>query len=120
MEQVILLHREFVQAGPLVHRDKLEGAVATPFQVVFDVELYPTITAKAVKLVDGISRAQAFMDGNKRLAWLTMVTFVQANGLILQHIDPEEAALWVIGLKGDETGLTEGTIWLNRRLDNTI
>lgn len=118
VEQVILLHRDYVAAGPLLHRDKLEAAVASPFAGVSDQEFYPTVTQKAVKLVDAISRAQAFQDGNKRLAWLAMTTFVELNGLTVCEVAADEAAAWVIGLRGDESGLYEGVLWLNDRLDS--
>ena len=118
VEQVILLHRDYVAAGPLLHRDKLEAAVASPFAGVSDQEFYPTVTQKAVKLVDAISRAQAFQDGNKRLAWLAMTTFVELNGLTVCQMAADEAAAWVIGLRGDRSGLDEGVRWLNDRLDS--
>ncbi len=42
-----MLHTTFIAAGPLIHRDKLEGAVAAPYAGTFDVEFYPTIAQKA-------------------------------------------------------------------------
>lgn len=118
VEQVILLHRDFVGAGPLLHRDKLEGAVEAPFAGMVGHEFYPTVTQKAVKLVDGISRAQAFQDGNKRLAWLAMTAFVEVNGLIVCQVPQAEAAQWVIDLQGDVEGLRVGALWLNDRLES--
>lgn len=118
VEQVILLHRDFVQAGPLLHREKLETAVEAPFTGMVDREFYPTVTQKAVKLVDGISRAQAFLDGNKRLAWFAMTSFVELNGMVVCEPSEEAAADWVIRLQGDEAGLRAGVLWLNDRLDS--
>ncbi len=118
MEQVILLHRDFVQAGPLLHRDKLEAAVEAPFTGLVDREFYPTVTQKAVKLVDGISRAQAFQDGNKRLAWLAMTAFVELNGMVVREPSAHVAAAWVVNLAGDDRGLWDATLWLNERLDS--
>ncbi|HPJ17915.1 MAG: Fic family protein [Phycicoccus sp.] len=118
MEQVILLHRDFIHAGSLLHRDKLEAAVEAPFAGIVDREFYPTVTQKAVKLVDGISRAQAFQDGNKRLAWLCMTSFVELNGMVVCEPSEQAAAAWVINLDGSEDGLRQGVIWLNDRLDS--
>lgn len=82
-----------------------------------DQEFCPTVSQKAVKLVDAISRAQAFQDGNKRLAWFSMSALIEVNGLILSaQVPQEEAAAWVTDLKGDAGGLREGTLWLNDRL----
>lgn len=113
-----MLHTTFIAAGPLIHRDKLEGAVAAPYAGTFDVEFYPTIAQKATKLVDGISRAQAFRDGNKRLAWLSMTTFVEMNGLVVDLMPAEEAARWVLDLDGTD-GLIRATEWLNEHLRST-
>ena len=66
VEQVILLHRDYVAAGPLLHRDKLEAAVASPFAGVSDQEFYPTVTQKAVKLVDAYPQQIERAD---KLAW---------------------------------------------------
>jgi len=118
VEQVILLHRDFIHAGSLLHRDKLEAAVEAPFAGIVDREFYPTVTQKAVKLVDGISRAQAFQDGNKRLAWLCMTSFVELNGMVVCEPSEQAAAAWVINLDGSEDGLRQGVIWLNDRLDS--
>lgn len=117
VEQVILLHERFVAAGPLRDRGLLEGAVQAPYQIVFDHELYPTVALKATKLADGISRAQAFLDGNKRLAWLSTTTFLQLNGLIV-CAPQDEAAQWVLELDGGPAGLRDAASWLNDRLDN--
>lgn len=119
VEQVIAIHRTYVRAGPLRDRDVLEGAVASPFQSVFGLEPYPTVTQKAVKLAEGISRAQAFVDGNKRLAWLSLTAFLEINGLVV-CADEVEAAEWVLGLQDDPNSLTAGTHWLNERLDNIL
>ncbi len=117
VEQVILLHQEQVGAGPLLDRGKLDGAVNAPFQEGFGVAFYPTVVQKAVKLVDGISRAQAFRDGNKRLAWLALTSFLNVNGLVLVELEDGEAARWVLTLRGDEDGLREAALWLNARLE---
>lgn len=116
VDQVILIHQEHVAAGPLLHFDKLDGAVAAPFQDVFGHELYPTLVLKAVKLIDGISRAQAFQDGNKRLAWLSGMALLQINGLFLQDLPAEEAADFVLNMDGGEDGLREAARWMNDRI----
>lgn len=116
VDQVILIHGDFVAAGELMDQGKLENAVLSPFQDVFGHEVYPTVVLKAAKLIDGISRAQAFQDGNKRLAWLTGVTFLQLNGLFLQDIAAQEAASFVLDLEGGEDGLKAAALWLNARI----
>lgn len=113
VDQVQSIYAEQVDAGPLIHFDKLDGAVNAPFQYVFDTELYPTVVQKAVKLIDGISRAQAYQDGNKRLAWLSGVTLLELNGLFVVEVPQDEAADFVLDLRGDEAGLAAAALWMN-------
>lgn len=117
VEQVILIHQELVRAGPLRDRGLLEGAVRAPFQTVYQTDPYPSIAEKATKLAEGISRAQAFVDGNKRLAWLSTTTFLQINGLLV-CAEQVEAAEWVLGLTGRGASFRVGAEWLSDRLDN--
>lgn len=119
MDQVIQIHETLVCAGPLRDRGVLEGAVAAPFQVVFGVEVHPTLVAKAVKLAEGISRAQAFLDGNKRLAWLSLTTFLHLNGLRV-CASQADGAEWVLSLHEAEDALVIPTAWLNDQLDSLL
>lgn len=116
VDLVQAIYRDQVSVGHLMDRGKLEAAVAAPFQNVFGVELYATVPHKAVKLLEGISRAQAYADGNKRLAWLTMTTFLQLNGLDVTGISQQEGAAFTLTIQGDEQGLLEAALWLSERL----
>ncbi len=116
VDQVILIHQDAIGAGPLIRRGALEGAVVAPFQAVFGQELYPSLVLKTAKLIEGISRAQAFQDGNKRLAWLSGMILLETNGLFLQDVDPQETADFVLGIQGDAAGLRTAALWLNARV----
>lgn len=117
VDQVILIHQDQVRAGPLVDRGRLEGAVAAPFQVVFDREVHPTLPARAVKLADGLSRAQAFLDGNKRLAWHSMVAYLALNGYALSpSVTQAEGAQFIHGLNGESAVLLQAGLWLNGQI----
>ncbi len=116
MGQVILIHEESVGAGPLLRPGELENAVASPFQEVFGTEVYPTVVLKAAKLIEGISRAQAFQDGNKRLAWLSGMALLEINGLFLCDLPKEDVEHFVLNIQGDEAGLKTAALWLNERV----
>ena len=51
-------------------------------------------------LAHGIAESQAFLDGNKRLALVAMLTFLEANGYRVNATDPELAS-WIIALSRD-------------------
>ncbi len=60
---------------------RLEAAIATQTQNVFGEELYPSVSDKAAALIRGIIADRPFVDGNKRTAMLTGLTFLRLNGI---------------------------------------
>lgn len=91
VSDVIAMFEAEIDAGSLLDYGKLESAVSTAFGGFGEVEYYPTLLEKAARLAYGISEAQAFLDGNKRLAWMTSVVFLGINGITLE-VDQDEAA----------------------------
>ena len=85
------IYGQEVNAGPLRDREKLKSALAQPFQSFGGADLYPTLIEKVARLTFGIAEAQAFQDGNKRLAWLIAMIFLKLNGMELD-VDQDEAA----------------------------
>ena len=120
MDQVRQIYENEVRAARLFDLGKLEGAVAAPFQHVFGVELYPTIVQKAAKLWEGIARVHGYADGNKRLAWLTMVTFLQLNGLVLYEMSDVIAAKITDELTAGLMTEHQAVEWLNDRIVSLI
>ena len=53
-------------------------------------------------LAHGIAESQAFLDGNKRLALVAMLTFLEANGYRVEATDSELAG-WIIDLSANLT-----------------
>jgi hypothetical protein len=111
LEQCITLYRARIDAGPLVNRGKLDGAVAAPFQTFDDQDLFPTLIGKAARLAYGIAEAQAFQDGNKRLAWLVTVVFLELNGVVLD-VDQDEAAYALRAVGARQLSQTEFIRWM--------
>jgi death-on-curing protein len=81
-------------------RSTLESALARPARYAHyeDADL----ALQAAVLAHGIAEAQAFLDGNKRLAFVAMLTFLELNGQRLDATDPDLAD-WIIGLSADLT-----------------
>ncbi len=57
----------------------LESALARPKTSVFGEDAYPTLSLKAAALMDSVIRNHPMIDGNKRTAWLLMVSFLFIN-----------------------------------------
>ena len=92
-EQVILLHQRLIETtgGSSGIRDEgmLESALANPFQSFGDVELYPSIQAKAAQLCFSLVCNHPFVDGNKRIGAHAMLVFLAVNGIELNYTQEE-------------------------------
>jgi death-on-curing protein len=64
----------------LARPELLESAVALPQATMFGEDLYPDLFLKAAAMLRSIAQNQSFLDGNKRIAWLSMRVFLALNG----------------------------------------
>jgi death on curing protein len=60
------------------------------------------LALQAAVLAHGIAESQCFVDGNKRLALVVMLTFLEVNGYTVEAEDPELAD-WIISLSAGTT-----------------
>ena len=75
--------------GPVRDVGLLDSALARPRSSAFGEDAYPTITLKSAALLHLIANNHALVDGNKRLAWLATVVFLDLNGLSPDLTDHE-------------------------------
>lgn len=66
--------------GPVRDVGLLDSATARPRSHVFGTEAYPSLPLKAAALLHSLARNHPLVDGNKRLAWLAAVVFLDING----------------------------------------
>jgi len=78
--------------------------------------MYPTVVERAAVLLDGLAKAHAFQEGNKRTAWISMTTYLKHNGFVLRPMDAETAGGMVLQLVNHEIDLRAATIWIASRL----
>ena len=78
-----------LQAGPVRDLGLLEGCVARPRSSAFGIDVYPDVRSKAAALLHSIARTHPLVDGNKRLAWLSAVVFLDINGWTVELNDNE-------------------------------
>ncbi len=71
-----------VDGGLVGVRDRglLASAVATPQTTLFGAPAHPSLARMAAALAWALARNHPFIDGNKRVAALSAVVFLQANG----------------------------------------
>jgi len=79
-----------LHAGPVRDLGLLDSSCARPRSTTFGAEAYPRLEDKAAALLHSLARNHALADGNKRLAWLATVVFLDLNGLTVE-LDDEAA-----------------------------
>lgn len=79
--------------GPVRDIGLLDSAAARPRSSAFGADAYPSPALKAAALLHSIARNHALVDGNKRLAWLATVVFVDINDHAPRLSDDEAFAL---------------------------
>ena len=78
----------------------LESALGRPRNYAHYQEA--DLALQATALAHGIAESQTFIDGNKRLALVSMLTFLEVNGYAVNATDPE-LANWIISLSAGTT-----------------
>ena len=73
----------------------------------------PALEDLAAAYAFGLARAHAFVDGNKRTAFVTAVTFLRLNGTAFRP-DPQEGVRMVEDLASGATGAEPFAAWLAR------
>ena len=72
-----------------------ESAANSPFQTFDGVYVYSTLERKAARLGFSLIKNHPFIDGNKRIGVMTVLAFLELNGIV---IDCSEDELIQIGL----------------------
>lgn len=100
LEQALLLCRRLdVQVRDI---GLLDSALHRPRSSFAGVEPYEGVPAKAAALMHSLLRNHALVDGNKRLAWLATVVFLDLNGFE-SALTQDEATLLVLTTAADNT-----------------
>ena len=83
-EKVVALHSELIaqSGGSDGIRDAhlLDQSVNSPFHTFGGQYLYPTLEAMAAHLAFSLINNHPFLDGNKRIGIMAMMTFMKING----------------------------------------
>ena len=92
-DNVLSVYKILVEAtgGTVGVRDEglLLSAIEAPYQTFGGMELFPTLLEKAVRLGFGLVANHPFVDGNKRIGLLVMLTFMELNGIYVEFTDEE-------------------------------
>jgi len=102
-EDLLVIAVNATGAQPLV-RDYglLESAAARPQTRVFDADAYSDLWTKAAALGHSLIRTHPLVDGNKRLGWVAMRTFLELNDVPPVRADVNDAERFVLGIASGE------------------
>ena len=92
-----------VTGGSVGIRDKalLESALESPFLTFGGEDLYATLEAKGARLGCSLISNHAFVDGNKRIGTLIMLTFLEMNDVHLNLTNEDVEFIAMSVAKGD-------------------
>lgn len=92
-DKVLLLHEILTKetGGDPSVRDiaLLNSALESAFATFDGRELYPTVQEKGARLGFALISNHAFVDGNKRIGILVLLTFLEVNGVRLRPTNAE-------------------------------
>ncbi len=91
----------------------LDSALHAPQAGFGDDDFYSDFFMKAAVLCTRIARNHPLPDGNKRLAWICLVTFCDLNGYEL-FVAKEEAVRTVVGVAAGEMSEDDLCEWISR------
>lgn len=94
-----------------------DSAIARPQASFGGEEFYPSVEAKAATLLFGVARNHAFIDGNKRVALLATLQFLNLNGHDLDLQPAKEAYETISGVAAGTVLLGAVTSWIANRLE---
>ena len=100
--------------GPVRDVGLLDSAVGRPRSSAFGEDAYPSVSLKAAALLQSLTNRHALVDGNKRLAWLATVVFLDLNGHAPDLTDEE-----AFDLVWEVAGTSLGVDAIARRLRAT-
>jgi death on curing protein len=122
LADVLALHQAIMEkfgiaSTPLRDEGMLESAIMRPRMAAYYSEA--DINRQAALLAVGISQAQAFLDGNKRIAFLACDVFLRLNGLAFVG-DSLELAFQLVAVTDRRSDLEEATAvfeeWLRKHV----
>ena len=112
-EQAIAIHarqlRRFGGAPGLRDEGMLRSALERPINKWSYQQV--SLTELAAAYVFGLAKNHAFVDGNKRIAFMAMMVFLRRNGIAFAP-DPAQATTIVLALAAGEVSEESLTRWI--------
>jgi death on curing protein len=118
-EQAIAIHgrqlRRFGGAPGLRDEGMLRSALDRPVNKWRDEQA--SLDELAAAYAFGLAKNHAFVDGNKRIAFMAMMVFLHKNGVVFNP-DPAEATTIILALAAGEVSEQSLVRWIRDNLDS--
>lgn len=102
----------------VLDRGKLELALSSPLQTYGGKFLYPSVLERAAALLFSLAKSHAFVDGNKRTAWVFTSLYLELEGFPLTAVSTDEVVDLVVRVAGSsEKDLGWIVEWLGNRIE---
>lgn len=88
------------------------SAVSRPAASAFGQDAYPTIFLKAAAMMHSLGRNHAFVDGNKRIAWVATETFLLLNRQRALDVSDIDAEVFVLAVVAGAYTVEQTAEWL--------
>lgn len=119
-EEILLIHEKLIEryGGSFGIRDEnlLDSALNIPFQTFGGVEFYPTILEKAVRLCFGLVKNHPFVDGNKRIGTMTLLSTLDLNNISIRTNNAELVEV-ILSLSSGEIDYDYLLRWVQERVN---
>lgn len=117
LRQILLLHELEIERhdGSSGLRDvgMLQSEIGRPFATFGGNDLYPDIFIKAATLIQSIVKNHPFLDGNKRTAFVSAVSFLEINGYDFS-IASKKAVAYLIRVANENLTVDQISSWLKK------
>lgn len=104
VEMVMAIHRHSIEtyggSAGVLNSGAVHSAVSQASAAFFGQELHPTVAQKAAAYWFHLCQAHGFVDGNKRVAAASMLTFLAVNGLWLDATEAELESVTMLIAQG--------------------
>ncbi len=115
-EKVLLLQKLIIESsgGTAGVRDfgLLDSALESAFQTFNGKDLYPEKEEKGARLGFNLISNHAFLDGNKRIGLLVMLSFLEINGIKLEFTDDDLIDLG-LGIASGKINYDSILLWIH-------
>ena len=119
IDEIILLHGKLITAtggSPgLRDRSLLESAAYSVNAGFDETEKYPTVLEKSARFAYALIQNHAFVDGNKRIGVLVMLTTLRMNSIEFRYT-PRELIDFGLGVANGALGYAEILTWIEQHM----